>query len=61
MTVEKHFKPKVMAFDPSIIDPIVKETYNKISIFGESNEEKEKSFRERYSQELKSKKQRISD
>jgi hypothetical protein len=61
MSVEKYFKTTVMNFDPFIVESVVKETFSKISIFGESNEEKEKSFRERYSQELKSKKQRIHD
>ena len=61
MSVEKTFRPQVKNFNPFIVEPVVKEIYNKISIFGESNEEKEKSFRERYSLELKSKKQRIHD
>ncbi len=62
MPIEKYFNHRVTSLETSIIsNNTSKETNNEIIIATkeESNEEKEKSFRERYSQELKTKKQEI--
>ena len=59
MVIEKLFDRGVMTVDSLHSNNIVKETDNKTSILGESDEEKEKSFRLMYSQELMSKKQQV--
>lgn len=59
MTIEKYSKRGGMALDSPNIDYVVKKIDDKISILCESDEEKEKSFRERYSQELRSKRQQM--
>ena len=59
MVIEKLFNREVMTVDSLHSNNKVKETDNKTSIFSQSNEEKEKSFRLMYSQELMSKKQQV--
>jgi hypothetical protein len=59
MVIEKLFNREVMTVDSLHSNNIVKETDHKTSIFSDSNEEKEKSFRLMYSQELMSKKQQV--
>ena len=59
MVIEKLFNRGVMTADSLHSNNTVKETENKTGIFNESNEEKEKSFRLMYSQELMSKKQQV--
>jgi hypothetical protein len=59
MVIKKLFNRGVMTVDSLHSNNIVKETDNKTSIFSESNEEKEKSFRLMYSQELMTKKQQV--
>ena len=59
MVIEKLFNREMMTVDSLHSSNIVKETDNKTSIFSESNEEKENSFRRMYSQELMSKKQQV--
>ena len=49
MVIEKLFNRGMMTVDSLHSNNIVKETDNKTSIFSESNEEKEKSFRLMYS------------
>jgi hypothetical protein len=59
MVIEKLFNRGVMTVDSLHSNNIVQETDIKTSIFSESDEEKEKSFRLMYSQELMSKKQQV--
>lgn len=61
MTVEP-YSQRIISVESHNIKNVVKETNNQIiDHTEESNEEREKDFRERYSQELRSKRQQIND
>jgi hypothetical protein len=59
VVIEKYLNHPIMSFDSLHKSNVVNETDCKVVILGGSDKEKEKSFREGYSQELKSKRQQI--